>query len=150
EHGLAQKQVDAVSSNIRPAQNASEAPLPTGTLTFLLTDMEGSTRLWQHYHEAMRLALVRHDTLIEQVVAAHAGQLVRPRGGGDSRFAVFAHASNAVSAACAIQLALSAEPWDLPEPVRVRIGLHTGEADLQSGDCYGPAVNHCARLRAVA
>jgi predicted ATPase/class 3 adenylate cyclase len=119
-------------------------------VTFLLTDMEGSTRLWQHYHEAMRLALVRHDTLIERVVAAHHGHLVRPRGEGDSRFAVFARASDAVSAACAIQVALSAEPWDLPEPVRVRIGVHTGEADLQSGDYYGPAVNHCARLRAVA
>jgi predicted ATPase/class 3 adenylate cyclase len=133
-----------------PAQKPPAAPLPTGTLTFLLTDMEGSTRLWQQYHEAMRLALVRHDALIEGVVAARDGHLVRPRGEGDSRFAVFARASDAVSAACAIQLALLEEPWDLPEPVRVRIGVHTGEADLQSGDYYGPAVNHCARLRAAA
>jgi class 3 adenylate cyclase len=119
-------------------------------LTFLLTDMEGSTRMWQLYHEAMRLALVRHDALIEEIVAQHDGHLVRPRGEGDSRFAVFARASDAVSAACALQLTLSEEPWGLPEPVRVRIGVHTGEADLQSGDYYGPAVNHCARLRAVA
>src|SRR5262249_28162384 len=111
---------------------------------------EGSTRLWQHYHEAMRLALVRHDALIERAVAAHDGHLVRPRGEGDSRFAVFARASDAVSAACAMQVALSEESWDLPEPLRVRIGVHTGEADLQSGDYYGPAVNHCARLRAAA
>jgi predicted ATPase/class 3 adenylate cyclase/DNA-binding CsgD family transcriptional regulator len=126
------------------------AALPTGTVTFLLTDMEASTRLWQQYHEAMRLALVRHDTLIDQVVTEHDGQLVRPRGEGDSRFAVFARASDAVSAACAIQLALTEEPWGLPEPVRVRIGVHTGEADLQSGDYYGPAANHCARLRSLA
>jgi predicted ATPase/class 3 adenylate cyclase len=119
-------------------------------VTFLLTDIEGSTRLWQSYHEAMRLALARHDTLIELVVAAHDGHLVKPRGEGDSRFAVFARASDAVSAACAIQLALSEEPWALPESVRVRIGVHTGEADLRAGDYYGPAVNHCARLRAVA
>jgi predicted ATPase/class 3 adenylate cyclase len=139
-----------MSDWLSPARKPPAAGLPTGTLTFLLTDMEGSTRLWLQYHEAMRRALVRHDALIERVVAAHDGHLVRPRGEGDSRFAVFARATQAVSAACALQLALSEEPWGLPEPLRVRIGVHTGEADLQSGDYYGPAVNRCARLRAVA
>src|SRR5215467_6313067 len=124
--------------------------LPTGLVTFLLTDVEGSTRLWQQYRESMGLALARHDELIEGLVAQHGGTLVRPRGEGDSRFAVFARASDAVAAACAIQLALIQEPWALPEPVRVRMAVHTGEADLRQSDYYGPAVNHCARLRGVA
>src|SRR5262249_51233859 len=122
----------------------------TGLVTFLFTDVEGSTRLWQRFRDGMAPALARHDELIEQLVAEHGGQVVRPRGEGDSRFAVFARASDAVAAACAIQLALIHEPWNLPEPVRVRIAVHTGEADLRLGDYYGPAVNHCARLRSAA
>jgi predicted ATPase len=83
-------------------------------------------------------------------VSEHGGQVVRPRGEGDSRFAVFSRASEGVSAACAIQIALVQEFWPLEEPLRVRMALHTGEADLRLGDYYGPAVNRCARLRAVA
>src|SRR5260370_20444948 len=79
--------------------------LPTGTVTFLFTDVEGSTRSWLQNGEAMSAALARHDALIERLVAEHGGQGVRPRGEGDSRFAVFARASDAVSAACALQLA---------------------------------------------
>src|SRR6478672_2935993 len=125
-------------------------PLPVGTVTFMLTDVVSSTRLWDQYPEAMRQALTRHDELIEGLVAAHAGVLVRPRGEGDSRFAVFARATEAVAAACAIQRALHAEPWPLPEPLGVRLGLHTGEADLRDRDYYGSAPNRCARLRDAA
>jgi predicted ATPase len=98
----------------------------------------------------MGAALARHDVLIERLVAEHDGQVVRPRGEGDSRFAVFARASDALAAACAAQVALVQERWPLTEPMRVRMALHTGEANLRLGDYYGPAVNHCARLRAVA
>jgi class 3 adenylate cyclase len=98
----------------------------------------------------MGAALARHDALIERLVAEHDGQVVRPRGEGDSHFAVFARASDALAAACAAQIALVAEHWPLTEPLRVRMAVHTGEADLRLGDYYGPAVNHCARLRAVA
>jgi class 3 adenylate cyclase len=63
--------------------------LPTGTITFLFTDLEGSTRLWEHFPEQMRLALIRHDAIIESCVERHGGVVVRPRGEGDSRFAVF-------------------------------------------------------------
>src|SRR5947209_400753 len=94
----------------------------------------------------MSVALARHDEMIERLVAHHAGHVVRPRGEGDSRFAVFARASEAVAAACAVQLALLREAL----PLRVRMAVHTGEADVRLGDYYGPAVNHCARLRAVA
>jgi predicted ATPase len=98
----------------------------------------------------MRAALTRHDAIIEQFVADHAGQVVRPRGEGDSRFAVFVRPSDAVACAGAVQLALTQEHWPTPEPLRVRMAVHTGEADLRLGDYYGPAVNHCARLRGAA
>ncbi len=123
--------------------------LPTGTVTFLFTDVVGSTRLWEETPEAMRSALVRHDELIEACVAAHDGVVVRPRGEGDSRFAVFARASDAVAAAAACQEALYRETWSTPRPLRVRLALHTGEADVRAGDYYGSAVNRCARLRSI-
>ena len=124
--------------------------LPTGTVTFLFTDIEGSTALWEQHPEAARAALVRHDVLVEQIVAEHHGQVVRPRGEGDSRFAVFARATDAIAAAAALQQAFAVEAWPTPAPLRVRMALHTGEADLREGDYYGSAVNRCARLRAVA
>jgi predicted ATPase/class 3 adenylate cyclase len=124
--------------------------LPTGTVTFLFTDVEGSSRLWERHPDAMRAALVEHDALIEFLAEQHGGVLVRPRGEGDSRFAVFARATDAVAAAAAIQQALHAEPWPVETPIRVRLALHTGEADLRDGDYYGAAVNRCARLRAIA
>ena len=128
-----------------PAQPA----YPTGTVTFLFTDVEGSTRLWERHREAMRAALIRHDALIERLVAEHGGMVVRPRGEGDSRFAVFAQASAAVVAAGAIQVRCTRSPGRLPQPLRVRMALHTGEADLRDGDYYGSPVNRCARLRAL-
>src|SRR5438105_1481715 len=119
---------------------------PTGTITFLFTDIEGSTRLWEQHAEAMRAALVRHDALVEEIVQGYYGVVVRPRGEGDSRFAVFSKATDAVCAASALQKAIYREPWAAPEPVRIRMAVHTGEADLREGDYYGSAVNRCARL----
>ena len=115
--------------------------LPEGILTFLFTDLEDSTALWDQNPEAAREALARHDTLIEGVVAEHSGVVVRPRGEGDSRFIVFTHPTNAVLAAAAAQKALFAEPWHTPKPLKVRMGLHTGEADLRMGDYYGSRAN---------
>src|ERR671939_1415784 len=123
------------------------AALPTGTVTFLFTDVEGSTKLWERSPEQMRRALARHDQLIESLVEQHQGVVVRPRGEGDSRFAVFPRASDAVAAAAAIQRALHEEPWPAATPIRVRMALHTGEADVREGDYYGSDVNRCARLR---
>src|SRR5262245_46672812 len=119
------------------------ADLPTGTVTFLLTDVEGSTRLWDQHPATMRAALVQHDAIVERLTEQHRGQVVRPRGEGDSRFCVFARASDAGAAAIAIQRALHAEPWPTPTPIRVRMALHTGESDLRAGDYYGTAVNRC-------
>ncbi len=124
--------------------------LPEGTVTFLFTDVAGSTRLWEEHPDAAGAALVRHDALIEGLVARHDGAVVRPRGEGDSRFAVFPRATDALAAAAAILRAFDAEPWPMPTSLRVRLALHTGEADLRAGDYYGTAVNRCARLRALA
>jgi hypothetical protein len=99
--------------------------------------VEGSTRQWQRFPAAMQAAAARHDALTEALVAEHGGVLVRPRGEGDSRFAVFARATRGVSAAAALQRALTAEPWPLPEPLRVRMALHTGEDLVRDGDYYG-------------
>lgn len=120
------------------------------TLTFLLTDLEASTRMWEQQPEEMRASLARHDEIIERLVADHHGTVVRPRGEGDSRFAVFERASNAVAAAYAVQDAFAIEPWATAEPLRVRIGLHTGDAEWRAGDYYGSDVNRCARLRGAA
>jgi predicted ATPase/class 3 adenylate cyclase/tetratricopeptide (TPR) repeat protein len=124
--------------------------LPTGTVTFLFTDVEGSTKLWEDFPSAASAALVRHDEIIESSVASAAGAVVRPRGEGDSRFCVFHRPSDALSAALQIQRRLEAEPWPVPRPIKVRIGVHTGEADLRAGDYYGAAVNRCARIRGIA
>ena len=124
--------------------------LPTGTVTFLFTDIEGSTRLWEEHPEAMRPALARHDALAAEVVAGHDGALVKSRGEGDSLFAVFARATDAAACACALQRVFASEPWPAGASLRARMALHTGEADLREADYYGPAVNRCARLRSAA
>ena len=133
---------DAYASNL--------ASLPTGTLTFLLSDVESSTRLWEDYPFQMKAVMARHDELIESSVAYYLGKVVRPRGEGDSRFAVFQRATDAVLAANDIQQQIYQENWEIPERIRVRIALHTGEVELRAGDYYGPAVNRCARLRSLA
>jgi predicted ATPase/class 3 adenylate cyclase len=124
--------------------------LPTGILTFLFTDVESSTRMWELYPEQMREDMARHDELIEGCVRQHGGVIVRPRGEGDSRFAVFTRATDAVAAANDIQIHFSKELWNCPTPLRVRIALHTGEAELRDGDYYGSTVNRTARLRSLA
>jgi class 3 adenylate cyclase len=96
--------------------------LPTGTVTSLLTDVEGSTALREEASEGMRTALARHDAPFEAIVTEHGGVHIRPRGEGDSRFAVFASARGAVTAALTIQQAFAAEAWPTPRPGRLRSG----------------------------
>ena len=92
------------------ARSVGMPDLPDGTVTFLLTDVEGSTALWEEAPEAMHAALARHDALFEAAVVQRGGVHIRPRGEGDSRFAVFAAAPDAVAAALAIQRAFASEP----------------------------------------
>lgn len=124
--------------------------MPSGVVTFVFTDIVGSTRLWESRPALMGAAMARHDELVEAAVTGAGGFVVRPRGEGDSRFAVFASARDAIAAAAAINLALQAEQWQTSAPIRVRTAVHTGEAELRAGDYYGDVVNRCARLRGVA
>jgi predicted ATPase/class 3 adenylate cyclase/DNA-binding CsgD family transcriptional regulator len=123
--------------------------VPTGTVTFLLTDIEGSTELWEQAPDLMRLALGSLDALLEATIRDHAGYEIRPRGEDGGRFAAFSQASTAASAALSIQRAIGTERWPTPRRLKVRIGLHTGEAQLRNGDFYGPAVNRCAHIRGL-
>ena len=118
--------------------------LPTGTVTLLLADVEGSTRLWATQHDEMTAAIGRLDRAVAEIVANHGG--VRPveQGEGDSFVAAFARATDAVECALELQSAPLA-------PIRLRIGLHTGEVQLRDeGNYVGPTVNRTARLRDLA
>jgi predicted ATPase/class 3 adenylate cyclase len=124
------------------------ADLPTGTVTFLFTDLEGSTRLWEQYPEAMKEALARHDEILRRAIAAHDGYVVKMTG--DGVHAAFADVGDAIGAALDAQRTLSTEDWSALDDLRVRMGIHTGRSDYRDGDYYGPAVNRAARLMSVA
>lgn len=124
--------------------------LPEGVVTFVFTDIEGSTRLWEDASDKMIEALAQHDTEIDAAIEAHGGRSVKPRGEGDSRFIVFENARQAVAAVSDFQVRLASVDWVTPRPIKVRASVHTGHADLQLGDYYGSAVNRAARLRAIA
>ncbi len=130
-----------------PTAGASTS-LPTGTVTFLFTDIEGSTMLWEQHPQAMRAALARHDAILRQAVALHRGVVFKTVG--DSVHAVFARAIDALSDALAAQRGLHAEPWGETGPLRVRMALHSGVAEERDGDYFGPTLNRLARLLAVA
>ena len=139
----------AVSAEASPA-GPGEADLPAGTVTFLLTDIEGSTRLWETVPDAMEVALEQHNGLLTAVIEEHGGVVVTSRGEGDSFFAVFPSAVAAVEAAGACQLRLKAEAWPEGAVLRVRMGLHTGEARARGSDRVDHApINRSARVKAA-
>ncbi len=123
---------------------------PTGTVTFLFTDIEGSTQLWEQQPAAMRDALARHDQLMRQAIQSHAGYVFKTVG--DAFYAAFSTAPDALGAALDAQRALLANlapvgaAMPSPVPIRVRMALHTGAAEERDGDYFGPAVNRIARL----
>jgi predicted ATPase/class 3 adenylate cyclase/DNA-binding CsgD family transcriptional regulator len=134
-----------------PALEGAPPELPTGTVTFLLTDVEGSTRAWESDAGTMSIAVARHYELIEDVIAVHNGARPVEQGEGDSVVGAFARPSDAIEAALAIQRALNSEPWPGGATLRVRVAVHTGEAELRDDSNYfGPAIIRCARLRAIA
>ncbi|MCV7312281.1 helix-turn-helix transcriptional regulator [Mycobacterium paraffinicum] len=139
--------IDIHSSADTPLLDWSEqsvSELPTGTVTLLLADVEGSTRLWETQSDTMTAALEQLNQTVNDLVAAHGG--VRPveQGEGDSFVVAFARPSDAVACALALQLAV-------PPPIRIRVGLHTGEVQLRdAGNYAGPTINRTARLRDLA
>jgi predicted ATPase/class 3 adenylate cyclase/DNA-binding CsgD family transcriptional regulator len=125
--------------------------LPAGTVTFLLSDIEGSTRLWQDEPEAMARAVPEHYALLQEAVARHGG--VRPveQGEGDSIVAAFSRGSDAAAAALEIQRRMRTHEWPEGPDLRVRVALHTAEAQLRDeGNYFGLALSRCARLRELA
>jgi class 3 adenylate cyclase len=118
--------------------------LPTGTLTFLFTDIEGSTRLWEQYPQAMAGALARHDAILRQVIAAEAGVVYAVIG--DAFRAAFLTAPMACAAALAAQRALTSEAWEGVGAVPVRMALHTCAAVPADGDYRTGALNRLGRL----
>jgi predicted ATPase/class 3 adenylate cyclase len=130
--------------------SADPMPLPSGTVTFMLTDIERSTQMWRKNPQAMFQAVTRHRELIHENIRRFGGGLPRDQGEGDSVFAAFPRATKAVSAALAIQRGLAAEPWPEGTELKVRMGLHTGEAELRDDNYYGSAVGRAARVSALA
>jgi len=118
------------------------------TRTFLFTDLEGSTRLWEEEPDAMRVSLERHDELVRAAIEAHGGDVFS--SAGDSFAAAFATADEAVRAALDAQLSLAAERWTVSRPLKARIGLHTDAALMQNGRYLNRPLNRCSRLMATA
>jgi len=118
----------------------------TRTLTFLFSDIEGSTQLWEREPGTMKQALAEHDAILRHAIETQGGWIVKTTG--DGAHAAFGTALEAVAAAMAAQQTLQSPLADLP--IRVRMGLHTGEAEQRAGDYYGQALNRAARIMSVA
>jgi predicted ATPase/DNA-binding SARP family transcriptional activator/uncharacterized protein HemY len=131
-----------IEKQVKPS--APKHNLPTGTVTFLFTDIEGSTQLWEQAPEAMKAAHARHESIIREVVAAHGGYTYKMIG--DAFQIAFATAPEALAAALDGQRALYAEPWAETVPIRVRMALHTGVTEERGDDYVGPVLNRVARL----
>ncbi|MHB8432788.1 MAG: ATP-binding protein [Candidatus Tyrphobacter sp.] len=120
---------------------------PTGTVTFLFSDIEGSTARWESHADAMAPALLRHDALVRSAIEAHNGYVFKTIG--DAFCAAFTTAPDALVAALDAQRALAAEDFSAVGGIRVRMALHAGTANERDGDYFGPTVNRVARLLAI-
>ncbi|MCC7188609.1 MAG: adenylate/guanylate cyclase domain-containing protein, partial [Anaerolineales bacterium] len=134
--------------------------LPSGTVTFLFTDIEGSTKLWEKFPEAMKSALAKHDAILKEAVESNRGQIVKTTG--DGIHAVFSTAIDAINAAITSQHQLNSLILSSQLPItnnqshdespvsslslKSRMGLHTGEAELREGDYFGQTLNRAARI----
>ena len=119
---------------------------PTGTPTFLFTDIQGSTAMWERDARRMQLTLARHDEILKGVVEERGGHVFKMVG--DACYAAFSSAPEGLEATLEAQRALFKEPWDdrMRMRVRVRMALHSGEAEERDGDYFGPPLNRVARL----
>ena len=123
--------------------------LPTGTVTFLFTDIENSTPLWEQHPEVMKSALAKHDSLLQKVIDLNNGQIIKTTG--DGIHAVFSTAIDAINASLDAQREFQiSEISETSEvSIRVRMGIHTGEAELRDGDYYGGTLNRAARIMGI-
>jgi class 3 adenylate cyclase len=146
---IAQPGVEASRGTRPPASIAVETAnsLPDGIVTFLMTDVVESTVMWIHSRAEMYAAMRRHDQLLSAAIESNGGVVIKERGEGDSFFAVFLRATDAVAAALDAQEAILSEPWRDRIQISVRMAILTGEADAQDRDYRSPAVNRCAKLR---
>jgi len=118
--------------------------LPRGTLTFLFTDIEGSTRRWEQHAAAMQRAVAVHDDILRGAIESNGGVIFKT--GGDAFYAVFPSATDAVRATFDGQQAIKSAQWGEIGPLRVRMALHTGIAELRDHDYFGPPLNRVSRL----
>jgi class 3 adenylate cyclase len=123
------------------------AERPSGIVTFLFTDIEGSTKLWEQHPEAMKAAVARHDAILRSAVGAHLGYVVKTMG--DGLLAAFGTAPAALAAAVQAQRSLLAETWSEIGSLGAQMAVHTGPAEEREGDYFGPALNRTARLMAA-
>jgi predicted ATPase/class 3 adenylate cyclase len=121
---------------------------PTGTVTFLFTDIEGSTKLWERDSSGMQVALARHDEILRDATEQHGGYVFKTVG--DAFCCAFLTAPDALEAALDAQRLLLKERWAESGPLRVRMALHMGAAEERDGDYFGPPVNRVARLLSAA
>jgi predicted ATPase/class 3 adenylate cyclase len=121
--------------------------MPVGTVTFLFSDIEGSTRRWERFGDVMLDVIRRHDEIFERAIAARRGYVFKKMG--DAICAVFWRATDALDAAVAAQRELESADWSTVEGLRVRMAIHSGEAEARDGDYFGPALNRVARLLSI-
>ena len=122
--------------------------VPNGIVTFLFTDLEGSTRMWEQAQESMQASLQLHDQILRESISERSGVVFSTAG--DAFAAAFHSPEDAVAAAADAQIRLSAQPWPESTPIRARMGVHTGHAQLRDGDYFGPTLNRAARLMSAA
>ncbi len=121
---------------------------PTGTVTFLFTEVEGSTKMWERNPSVMQKALSRHDEILRSAIEANGGYVFKTLG--DAFCAAFPAAQDALDAALVAQRALADEPWDEGLAIKAKMALHTGTVEERDGDYFGPPVNRVARLLSIA
>src|SRR5579872_3973410 len=122
-------------------------PLPTGTVTFLFTDIEGSTQRWEQHRDAMAVAVKRHDELLRSIIEKHGGFIFKTVG--DAFCAAFARADDALAAAVECQRALGTVDFSEVDGLQVRMAIHCGSAHERDNDYSGPAVNRTGRLMSI-
>jgi predicted ATPase/class 3 adenylate cyclase/DNA-binding CsgD family transcriptional regulator len=144
------KSSTTLTKPIRWGEAMSEFVLPTGTVTLLMADIEGSVRNWESNPNAMTAAISRHDELVTELIGRDGGVRPQDQGEGDSFLAAFARPSEALACALDLQLGIKKEDWGGAD-IRLRIALHTGEVELRNESNYvGSTINRTARLRSLA